>query len=204
MQSEATNSRYDESPESARWYAAYTKHQHERKCADLLTRRGVEVYLPLYRCVRQWQDRRKKLALPLFPGYVFFRSTLSNRIEILSTPGVFFIVASAGRASSIPDQDIHSLRTMTNSQAIIEPHPFLHSGDLVRIRRGPLAGVRGILTRLKNQDRLVLCVELLRKAVSVEVNVWDVEKMPARNAPIGTAGIRPANPGWATDHRALA
>jgi len=204
MQSGTTNLTYDESPGTARWYAVYTKHQHERKSADLLARKGIEVYLPLYRCVRQWQDRKKKLVLPLFPGYVFFRSTLSDRTEILGTPGVFFIVTSAGRACPIPDQDIHSLQTMTNSQAVIEPHPFLHSGDLVRIRRGPLAGVRGILTRLKNQDRLVLCVELLRKAVSVEVDVWDVEKILASNSPVVATRLRPANPERPADDRAFA
>jgi transcription antitermination factor NusG len=177
MYLDASNLKLEKDSADARWYAVYTKHQHEKKAADLLTRKGVEVYLPFHHSVRQWQDRKKTLALPLFPGYVFLRSTLENKAEILSTPGLFFIVESAGHACSIPDHEIESLRTITSSQALIEAHPFLHSGDYVWIQRGPLAGVRGILTRVKNQNRVVLCVELLRKAVSVEIDVADVEKI---------------------------
>jgi transcription antitermination factor NusG len=172
-------------PAGARWYAVYTKHQHEKKCADLLVRKSVETYLPLYQSVRRWQDRKKLIALPLFPSYVFVRSTLETRSEILSTPGVFFIVGVAGRACAIPDQDVESMRTMTTSRARIEPHPFLKSGEHVRIFRGPLTGVHGILSRANNKDRVVLCVEPLQKAVSVEVDMADVEKVsgPARQTP---------------------
>lgn len=177
MYFDAGNARCEIKPTNQRWYALYTKHHHEKKSADLLARKGIEAYLPLYSSLRQWRDRRKRLEVPLFPGYVFIRSTLENRTEILGTPGVFFIVASGGQSCWIPDHDIESMQTMTKSRGLIEPHPFLRSGDYVRIHRGPLAGVRGILTRVKNQDRIVLCVELLRKAVSVEIVITDVERI---------------------------
>ncbi|HTU32743.1 MAG TPA: UpxY family transcription antiterminator [Candidatus Acidoferrum sp.] len=177
MQTNAGAAEAREWPTSACWYAVYTKHQHEKKCADLLQRKSVEAYLPLYQSVRRWQDRKKIIALPLFPSYIFVRSTLETRLEILSTPGVFFIVGVAGRACPIPDQDIESMRTMTNSRARIEPHPYLKSGEHVRIFRGPLSGVQGILSRASNKDRVVLCVEPLQKAVSVEVDLADVEKV---------------------------
>jgi transcription antitermination factor NusG len=159
-----------------RWYAVYTKHQHEKKCADLLRQKSIEVYLPLYQSARRWQDRKKVLSLPLFPSYVFLRSDLQGRLDILNTPGVFFIVGNARGACPIADTDIESMRVVTKSRLAIEPHPVLKSGDHVRICRGPLAGVHGILTRVNNQDRLVLSVEPLRRAVSVEVNIADVEK----------------------------
>jgi transcription antitermination factor NusG len=164
---------------SERWYAIYTKHQHEKTCSDLLTRKTFEVYLPTYESVRQWKDRKKKLAVPLFPGYVFLRTNLERPLDILSVPGVFFIVGTAGRASSIPDQDIESLRALTKSQLPIEPHVFLQRGDHVRVRRGPLTGMQGILMRVNNQNRVVVCVEPLQKAVSVEVDINDVAKMDA-------------------------
>lgn len=160
-----------------RWYAVYTKHQHEKKCADLLKQKSIEVFLPLYESVRRWQDRRKVLSLPLFPSYVFIRSNLEARLKILNTPGVFFIVGNAGGAYPIADMDIESMRAIARSRLPIESHPPLQSGDRVRIRRGPLAGVQGILTRVNNQDRLVLCVEPLRRAISIEVNFADVEKI---------------------------
>jgi len=187
--------------DGAHWYAAYTKHQHEKKSADLLAQKGIESYLPLYLSIRQWRDRKKKLALPLFPGYVFFRSTLNRRFDVLNTPGIFFIVESGGRACPIPDEDIESIRILTNSQAVIEPHVYLHSGDAVEIRRGPLMGVRGILTRVKNRHRVVICVDPLRKAVSVEIDLADVEKMPGsgarerRDRPF--PGERTKGDGWA-------
>ena len=166
-----------EKPIDACWYALYTKHHHEKKSADFLVRKGLEAFLPLRHSIRQWQDRKKWLDVPLFPGYVFVRSTLENRAEILSAPGVFFIVGSGGKCCSIPDRDIESIRTMTKSRDSIEPHPFINSGEYVRIYRGPLAGVEGILTRVKNQDRVVVSVELLRKAISVEVVIADVERV---------------------------
>lgn len=177
MQTSGGAAEAEQWPAGARWYAVYTKHQHEKKCADLLLRKSVEAYLPLYESVRRWQDRKKIVALPLFPSYIFVRSTLEMRLEILSTPGVFFIVGVAGRACPIPDQDVESMRTMTGSRAKIEPHPFLKSGETVRIFRGPLSGVQGILSRVNNKDRVVLCVEPLQRAVSVEVDVADVEKL---------------------------
>ena len=170
------------------WYAIYTKHQHEKKSADILSRKGFEVYLPLYSSLRLWRDRKKKLQVPLFPGYIFLRSHLNARNDILRTPGVFFIVGSAGRVCPIPDEDIESMRTITKSSASIEAHPFLRSGKYVVVQAGALAGLRGILTRVKNHHRVVVCVDVLRKAVSVEIDIRDVELLPTPMS--STAGER--------------
>lgn len=169
-----------QSAEGLQWYAAYTKHQHEKKSADLLTQKRIETYLPLYQSTRQWRDRKKKLELPLFPGYVFFRLALNDRLEVLKIPGVFFIVESGGHACSIPESDIEAIRRMTTSRLYIEPHKFLQTGDRVEICRGPLAGIRGILSRVKNRVRVVVCVETLRKAVAVETDLADIVQIRAR------------------------
>lgn len=175
MQPEAISPESPCTPYEFHWYAVYTKHQHEKKCADLLKQKSIEVYLPLYESTRRWQDRKKVLSLPLFPSYVFLWSNLEARLNILNTPGVFFIVGNTRGACPVADADIASMKAMTNSRLPIEPHPVLRSGDRVRIRRGPLAGVQGILARVNNQDRLVLSIEPLQRAVSVEVNIADVE-----------------------------
>jgi transcription antitermination factor NusG len=163
--------------ENANWYAIYIKHNHERKSADLLTRKGLEVFLPFYDSVRRWKDRKKSLSMPLFPGYVFLKSTLQNKIEILSTPGVFFIVENAGRACPIPEHEIQAIRTIVQSDAKFEPHAFLKSGELVRIRSGPLAGIAGIFLKPKNNFRIVVSIELLRKAIAIEVDAANVDKI---------------------------
>lgn len=160
------------------WYAIYTKHQHEKKAREVLIRKGFEVLLPLYKEAHKWKDRTKVVFLPVFPCYVFLKTTLDRRLEILTTPGVFWLVENAGRACAIPEIEIEGIRKIMSSGVRVEPHPYLKCGELVRVRKGPLAGLRGILTRIKNRYRVVMSVELLQKAVAVEVDAAVVEPLP--------------------------
>lgn len=156
------------------WYAIYTKFQHEKSSAALLSRKGFEVLLPLYRTVHRWKDRNQTLVLPLFPCYVFLRTPVERKIEILETAGVRWIVESAGRACVVPERDIDLIRRLCVTPKV-QPHPSAKPGDRVRINTGPLAGIEGILSRMRNQYRVILQVELLHKSVAVEVNFSDVE-----------------------------
>lgn len=160
------------------WYAAYVKHNHEKKAAGLLEGKGFEVFLPTHLSVRRWKDRRTTLSLPLFPGYVFLHCSVDHKFSILSTPGVFFLVESNGRPCAIAPEEIANIRRVALSGAPAQSHPYISAGDRVRIRTGALAGVHGILTRSKNHYRVVLAVELLRKAISVEVDTDNVEPVP--------------------------
>lgn len=162
------------------WYAIYAKHQHEKTAADLLTRKGFEIRFPVYRSVRRWKDRNKTLLLPLFPCYLFVRADLSRKVDILRTAGVLWLVESGGCACPIPESDIRAIDKILQSSAEFEPHPYLRVGEWVRVRHGLLEGVEGILTRFKNQYRVVLSVEPLRKAVAVEVNLASIEPRFAR------------------------
>jgi transcription antitermination factor NusG len=157
------------------WYAVYTKHQHEKAACDALLRQGFEVFLPLYAAAHRWKDRTKTVLLPIFPCYLFLRADLQRKVDILKTPGVFWLVESGGRACEIPEPDIDGIRRVVQSPARAEPHPVLKSGEYVRVSRGPLAGLRGILTRIKSNLRLVLSVDLLQKAIAVEVDLSMVE-----------------------------
>ena len=163
------------SVENPGWYILYTRHQHEKAVAGALSRMGIETFLPLYAAVHHWKDRIKNISLPLFPCYVFVRGIfVGQEFQIVSTPGVYGFVRCAGQAAVIPDAEIHAVRVAERSLSIA-PHPFLKRGDWVRIRSGPLAGVQGILHRKKNQYRLILSVELLRKSVAVEVDAHAIE-----------------------------
>ena len=165
------------------WYAIYTRHQHEKAVANMLTNKGFEVFLPLYLVGHQWKDRTKQLSLPLFPTYVFLWSCLERRIDVLKTPGVYQFVAFGGMPCAIPTEEIESVRRAVASALSIEPHPFLKCGDRVRIKSGSLAGVEGILVRKKNLFRLVLSVGLLNRAVALEVDVTNVEKLAKQGSP---------------------
>ncbi len=164
------------------WFALYTRHQHEKAVAQTLQGKGVEVFLPLYDAVHRWKDRAKQLSLPLFPNYVFVFAGLDSRAAILSSPGVYDFVRAAGWPAAIPAEEIAAVRKVVEKGLGVEPHPFLKSGDRVRLRRGPLEGIEGVLVRKKTFYRLVLSVELLARSISVEVDVTDVERVPDRSS----------------------
>jgi transcription antitermination factor NusG len=163
------------------WYAIYAKHQHEKSAADLLARKGFGIFLPLYRSIRRWKDREKSILSPLFPSYLFVRTDLSRKVDILRTPGVFWLVESGGCACQIPDADIEAINKIVQSPARIAPHPYLKSGQWVRVRHGSLEGLEGILTRFKNHYRVVLTVEPLHNAVAVEVDISAIEPLPGND-----------------------
>jgi len=157
------------------WHALHTRYQHEKVVAELLTRQGIEVFLPLYTAVHRWKDRRKHLSLPLFPCYVFLRDGVDRRLQILKTPGVHGIVEVAGRPGVIPEAEIAAIRRVVENPLPVEPYPFLKNGDRVRIKSGPLNGLEGILVRKQDQLRFVLSVEMLGRSVAVQVDVFMVE-----------------------------
>lgn len=169
-------SQIDEEVEnSSSWWAVYTRHQHEKAVAQVLSTKGFEVFLPLYDSVRRWKDRNKTLSLPLFPCYVFVRGGLNRRLQVVTTPGIHTILYSGERLAFIPNDEIDSIRKAVNSPIRVEPHPFLRCGEKVRVTRGSLEGVVGILVRKKSLFRLVLSVEMLAQSVSVEIDAADVE-----------------------------
>jgi transcription antitermination factor NusG len=177
----------------APWWALYTRHQHEKTVAEMLSAKGFEVFLPLYESVRRWKDRRKLLSLPLFPGYVFVRGGMERRLQIVTTPGIHMILTHGERIATIPDEEIHAVRRTIDGKFRVEPHPFLRCGERVRVKRGALEGIEGILVRFKGCARLILSVEMLAKSVGVEMDVTDVEPVTHRTilTPASVAAPRP-------------
>lgn len=165
----------------APWWAVYTRHQHEKVACDVLLRKGFEVFLPLYRSTRRWKDRLKTLSLPLFPSYLFIRGGIERQLQVLTTPGVYSVVAAAGRTAVIPAEEIDAVKRMVENSLRVEPHPFLKCGNWVRVKAGPLEGVEGTLVRMKGLCRLVISVDMLQKSVAVEVNASDVERAQRRD-----------------------
>lgn len=162
------------------WWALYTRHQHEKVVADMLMAKGFEVFLPLYESVRRWKDRSKVLSLPLFPCYVFVRGGLNRRLQVVTTPGVHMILNHGENVATIPEDEIQAIRLTVEGHFRVEPYPFLKCGERVRVTRGTLEGVEGVLIRKKNMYRLVLSVEMLAQSVAVEIDAADVEPVEAR------------------------
>jgi transcription antitermination factor NusG len=160
-----------------RWYAAYTCANHEKRVQGQLEQRRVESFLPVYESVRQWKDRRMRLQLPLFAGYVFVRMTLMDRLRVLEVPSIVRLVGFNGRLSALPDEEIEGLKKGLACGVRAEPHPFLTIGRRVRIAAGPFEGREGILIRRRGNLRVVLSIQLISRSIAVDVDIADVQPL---------------------------
>ena len=172
------------------WYAVYTRHQHEKTVARLLTCKGFETLLPLYSAVRRWKNGINQLSLPLFPCYVFLQGGIERWLPVLTTPGIHNVVGFGGKPAVIPISEIEAIRRVVESPLRAEPCPFVKCGDQVRMIAGPLEGLEGILLRKKSQWKLLISVEMLERSVSVEVDAYMVERIPAAKPGLACTGRR--------------
>lgn len=140
-----------------------------------MERNQIDYFLPLYRSVRRWKDRRKELELPLFPGYVFVHTALKDRLRVLQLPGVVHFVSFHGKPAALPNFEIEALRNGLTGKMSAEPHPYLKVGRRVRVRSGPMAGLEGVLVRRKDKFRVVLSIHLIQRSVAVEVDEGEIE-----------------------------
>ncbi|PKL52595.1 MAG: antitermination protein NusG [Nitrospira bacterium HGW-Nitrospira-1] len=162
------------------WYVVHVKSRHEFKVLDRLTRAGIDTFLPIVERLNKWKDRKKLVAFPLFPGYLFvhIHKIYDTMLAILKTPGVVkFIGVVPGEPEPVSEDQIISLKKLVESKESLDPYPYLKEGQRVRIKRGPLAGVEGILAERKGQHLLVLSVDILRQGVSLKIDALDVERV---------------------------
>jgi transcription antitermination factor NusG len=168
---------YPEMPESffePRWYAVYTNTNHEKQVALQLGQRSIEHHLPLYDSMRRWKDRRVRLQMPLFPGYLFVRIALCDRLQVLQIPSVVHLVSFAGRPAPLKEEDVHALQNCLRHSHPVEPHAYLQVGRRARVQRGFLQGLEGIILRRKNKTRLIVSFDLIQRSVSVEIDAMDL------------------------------
>jgi transcriptional antiterminator NusG len=161
----------------ARWYAIWTRSRHEQVVRRQLTEHHLTVFLPTLTKWSRWKDRRKQVEFPLFPGYVFGKFRAGERAVVLKCPGVVSIVSFNGEPAPVPEVEIENIQTLVNSTVPYDPCPMIKTGAMVQVTHGPLRGVVGRLARKGTQARLVLSVELIGQAVSVQVDAADVKEM---------------------------
>ena len=152
------------------WFAVQTRTRYENLAAKQLSGRGYEVFLPFYQCKRRWSDRMQEFDVPLFPGYLFCRFNLLDRLPILTTPGVIQIVGIGKTPIPVDEEEVVALQTAVRTGMPRHPWPFLNVGQKVRVEAGPLFGLEGVLLSFKGRYRLVLSVSLLQRSVAVEVD----------------------------------
>jgi transcriptional antiterminator NusG len=157
------------------WYAIWTRSRHEQVVREQLERKGLEAFLPTITRWSRWKDRKKQIDWPLFPGYCFVRFNAAERLPVLKCAGVVSIVSFDGEIVAIPEHEIESIRRLIDSDLQFDPCPLIREGMLVEVTHGPLKGVVGRLVRKGSHARLILSVDLIGQAVSVEVDAADVK-----------------------------
>ena len=157
------------------WYAVWTRSRHEQVVRDQLERKGLEAFLPTIPRWSRWKDRKKQIDWPLFPGYCFARFKAAERLPVLKCTGVVNIVSFDGDIIPIPEHEIEGIRRLVESDLQFDPCPLIREGMMVEVTHGPLKGVVGRLVRKGAHARLILSVDLIGQAVSVEVDAADVK-----------------------------
>lgn len=167
-------------PGELHWYALHVRSRHEFSVAERLVKLGIDAFLPIVERLSRWKDRKKLIAFPLFPGYLFVNMPDDNNVKlaVLKTAGVVrFIGLTASAPEPIPAEQIITLKKLVESKETLDPYPYLKEGNRVKIKNGPLAGVDGILVERKGMHHLVISVDILRQGVSVQVEASSVEAL---------------------------
>lgn len=172
-----------------KWFAIQVRSRYESRVANALQQKEIESLLPCERVRKQWCDRVHVKDVPLFPGYVFGRFDVRKRMPVLVTPGVYSIVGYAKEPTPIPPDEISAIRTIMESAWAVRPWPYFTVGQKVRIERGPLYGLEGVLVQIRSSWRVVVSVELIQRSISVEVDSSMLERATPVNRLAKAAGF---------------
>ena len=165
-----------ESADPVHWYAVRTRSRHKVVVRRQLEASQIAAFLPVVTKWSRWKDRKKKIDWPLFPGYCFARFDPGSRLTVLKCTGVANVVSFEGIPAPIPDSEIEGIRRLVETDLQYDPCPLIREGMKAEVTHGPLRGVVGRLIRKGSHARLVLSVDLIGQAVSVEVDAADVRE----------------------------
>ncbi len=173
------------------WFAIRVKPNYEKPVLATLRGKGFEPYLPVLRTRRQWSDRVKIMDMPLFPGYLFCRLDLQNRMPLVTTPGFLYIVGVGKNPEPVDESEIEAIAAVLRSGLPVKAHTSLKVGQRIELQRGPLRGLQGVLTKIAEQHRLYVAVTLLQRSISVEVQPDWVKPV---GGPAGDAAVHDPGP----------
>jgi transcription antitermination factor NusG len=164
---------------NGQWFALSTMSRHERLAAHQIQSRGVQTFLPMTTEIHRWSDRKKKVEVPIFPGYLFIRAEMCPEVRraVLFARGIVSFVGIAGQPIPIPEHEISALQRLLQAETFCSPHAFLKVGQRVRIHGGSLDGIEGILSRVEGSDRVVISVENIQRSVAIRVDGYKIEAL---------------------------
>ena len=159
------------------WYALYTRYRHEKRVESQLLQKGIETYLPMRKILRKWSDRKKWITEPLFNCYVFIYSDTLGRLEAIQSSGAVRIITFGGRPAIVKEREIEYIKSILSEFPDAEPCFSIPVGCRVKICRGQLAGIEGVLTELRNKNRMIVFLDSINQGVYFNVDVHDVCKI---------------------------
>lgn len=159
-----------------KWHVLYTKPRHEKKLKDFLSVRGIRAYLPLYKTIKQWSDRKKKVEEPLFKSYLFVKADEMNYFKILNSPGAVKFVHFGNEVATISDKEVAMIEQVLKFPEQVEVEDFhAVTGDKIKIASGPFKNVEGTLVSIRGKNRLIIQIEQLGKNIIIEIPSYNAQ-----------------------------
>ena len=176
-------------PNVDRWYALQLRSRWESSTAALLSCKGYQTFLPTYKNAKRGRDRSKEVQVPLFPGYLFCRFNVCERLPVLITPGVISVVGTGRVPIPVEESEIEAIQRMVSTGGRVEPCPYLEVGQVVRIEEGALTGIQGVLTSFKGSQRIVVSISLLRRSVGLDIDRCAVSPVQSKHNGVAQARV---------------
>ena len=160
------------------WYVIYVRSRHEKSVYSALLDKGIDASLPMMTVVRKWSDRKKKVQIPLFRGYVFVNIDVKiDNLNVLQTAGVVKFIGIRNKPSRIPDEQIHWMHMLVAESDTVRAEKEIPVGQRVRVMIGPFKGIKGVVRRVGSRSRLVVLIESIMQAISIDIKPEYLEKI---------------------------
>ena len=166
------------------WIVVRSKPRSEKVAHNELVKKNIESYLPLLKERRKWSDRKKWVEFPLFSSYLFARIEIKDSIFVLQTQGVNTIVKFGKQIAIVQNSVIEAIRLAMEGGYQLEPVEYFVEGNQVEVIAGPMKGVKGIVAKLKGQNRLIIKIDAIQQALSIQIESKFIRNLNSKNAPI--------------------
>ena len=166
------------------WIVVRSKPRSEKIAYAQLKEKGIEAYLPLLKERRKWSDRKKWVEFPLFSSYLFAKIEIKNSIFVLQTNGVSSLVKFGEVIAIVQDEVVHAIKLAIDGGYQLTPAEYFIAGNAVEVIEGPMRGVKGIVAQLKGKDRLVIKIDAIQQALSIDIDTRFIKNVKSKSDPI--------------------
>ncbi|MAP70997.1 MAG: hypothetical protein CMF81_03875 [Candidatus Marinimicrobia bacterium] len=163
------------------WIVVRSKPRSEKIAYAQLKEKGIEAYLPLLKERRKWSDRKKWVEFPLFSSYLFAKIEIKNSIFVLQTNGVSSLVKFGEVIAIVQDEVVHAIKLAIDGGYQLTPAEYFIAGNAVEVIEGPMRGVKGIVAQLKGKDRLVIKIDAIQQALSIDIDTRFIKNIKRKS-----------------------